>query len=98
MTKLSIELADDVRTRLQNRAARAGHESVEAYVTALLQAEVEEPEDEYGAPPHLTYRSDVALEALLLERVMDESPGIEATPEFWEDLKRRATERRRKGA
>jgi plasmid stability protein len=98
MTRLSIDLPDDVRTRLQDRAARAGHESVEEYVAALLMAEAEEPADEYGAPPHLTYRSDTELEALLLERVTDGSPGVDATPAFWKDLKRRAAERRRKGA
>ena len=98
MTRLSIDLPEDVKSRLAARAARSGHASVEEYAAALLRADADEPADEYGAPTHLTYRSDAELEALLLVRASDDSPGVEATPEFWEDLKRRVAERRRKGA
>jgi plasmid stability protein len=98
MTRLSIDLPEDVRRRLEARAARSGHMTVEAYVQALLTAEAEESLDNYAGPPHLTFHTDAELEALLLDRLNDTRPDIEATPEFWEDLERRAEARRRKGA
>lgn len=98
MTRLSIDLPEHVKAQLAARAARSGHASVEAYVQALLTAEAEESLENYSGPPHLGYGNDAELEALLLERANDPRPGIEATPEFWEDLKRRVEARRRKGA
>jgi hypothetical protein len=42
-------------------------------------------------------RTDEQLESLLLRRLDDQSPGIEATPHFWEEFKLRVEARRRKG-
>ena len=98
MTRLSIDLPDEVRGRLEARAARSGHASIEAYVQELLTAEAEESLEDDAGPPQLGYHSDAELEALLLERVNDPAPGIEVTPEFWANLKQRAEARRRKGA
>jgi len=98
MTRLSIDLPEDVKTRLEARAARSGHGTVEEYVQALLRAEADEPSEDYAAPAHLTFSTDEELEAMLLQRVNDPRPGIEATPEFWEDFKRRVEARLRKGA
>ncbi len=46
-----------------------------------------------AGPPHLEIRSDADLERLLLSRIDDPRPSIEATPAFWADL-RREMERR----
>jgi hypothetical protein len=43
-----------------------------------------------GGPPHLQARTTDELEALLRQRLEDGGPGIEATPEFWARLKKRA--------
>jgi plasmid stability protein len=94
MTRLSIEVPDEVKSKLEARAARSGHANVEAYVGELLRAEAEELDEDYGAPAHLTFRSDRELEALLLESINDPRPSIEATPEFWAALQRRAEARR----
>lgn len=100
MTRLSIDLPEDVKARLEARAARSGHANVEEFVQALLRAEATAPdsEDETG-PAHLSYRSAEELEALLLQRIEDPRAGIEVTPEFWVEFQRRVEARRqRKGA
>src|SRR5437868_3396999 len=98
MTRLSIELPDDVRSKLVERAARGGHASVEAFVQALLRAEADETVDDDDGPPGLSFRSEAELEAMLLARLDDDAGEIEVTPEFWDNLQREIQERRRKGA
>jgi plasmid stability protein len=93
MTRLSIDLPDEVRDKLEVQAARWGHSSVEEFVQALLRAEAEEPSEDYGAPAHLTFNDDAELSAILRKRAQDTSPGIEPTAEFWESFRRRAAGR-----
>ena len=97
MARLSIQLPEDLRTKVEARASEAGHASVEDYVEALLRADLDAEEVDYGAPPHLTVNSDTELEALLLERLESTEPGIEATPEFWSRLHEEAKARRDRG-
>ena len=72
MTRILLELPDDLVSAAQTRATETGFPTIEAYATALMQAELADPDDE--------------LERLLLERLNDTRPKIEATPAFWNDL------------
>ena len=97
VARLSIQLPDDLRSKVQARADEAGHASVEAYVEALLRADVEAEGADHGAPPHLSASSDAELEALLLQRLEDTELGIEASPAFWDRLHEEARARRERG-
>jgi hypothetical protein len=97
MTRLSIDLPEDVTQRLAARATRAGHPSVEEYIASLLRAEAVDAQDDLDAPPHLSFSSDEELEAILVRRIDDGEGSIEATPEFWQQLKREAASRRSAG-
>lgn len=98
MTRLSIELADDVKEKLEAQAARWGHVSVEEYVQAVLSAEAEELQEDYNAPSRVTYSNSDELEAVLAARMKNPAPGIEATPDYWANLKKSVAERYGKGA
>lgn len=92
MTTLNLNISDDLKLLAQARAEEEGCASLEDYVADLIRADA--GEEDYGAPEHLTFRSEEELEAMLLERLEDDSPGIEATPEFWQSLKDRIAHRR----
>jgi len=81
-------------TRGAGRASESGLDSIEAYVEALVRADLQADAVDSGAPPHLSVESDDQLEALLLERLQSTEPGIEATPQFWERLHDEARARR----
>jgi hypothetical protein len=72
MTRIELELPDEVASAARARATEVGFASVEAYASALMQAEFADP--------------DAELERLLVTRLSDTRPKIEATPEFWNDL------------
>src|SRR4051812_10069624 len=92
MTRLSIDLPDEVGAKLADWASQSGHTSVEEFVAALLRAGVEEQEGEdWGAPEAVTFHSEEQLRSILLERVNDPRPGFEPTPEFWEEMRKRAS-------
>ena len=80
MTVLHVNLPDDLRIKLERRAAETGHASVDAYIDALVRSDVEG--EDPGAPDHLSFENSEELEQMLLERLDDKS-SIEATPEFW---------------
>jgi plasmid stability protein len=97
MSQLNINLPEDVAKRLRERAAREGHETVEAFVEALLKVEAEGTDADLGAPAHLSVRADADLEVYLESRMRGDDGGtIEATPEFWDELKRQSDARRRR--
>lgn len=89
MTRVSIDLPDDLSEKVATRAAESGHGSIEEYVEALLRsdAEGEDPKD-IGGPGALHVEDDEELERLLLSRVGSGRP-IEATPEFWQSFRDR---------
>jgi plasmid stability protein len=92
MTIFNLNLPDDLASKLRSRAAEAGKNSVDDYVRELLRDHLDLLD--LGPAPGVLDEDDPALEAELLRRMNDSRPGIEATPQFWEDLKRRARERR----
>lgn len=97
MSQLNINLPEDVAERLRDRAARAGHDTVEEFVQALIFSEVEEEGEDYGAPPHLTVESEEELKKFLEPRLDDNGGSIELTPEFREQFMRELRQRRTKG-
>ena len=54
------------------------------------ETEGEEVLDALGGPSHLNVATRADLESLLLSRLEEGGPSIEATPEFWDALKARA--------
>jgi hypothetical protein len=92
MSRHSIDLPPDLEAKVAARAAEFGCATIEQYLESLVRADAEA--EDLGAPAHLRAENDADLEALLLNRLDDDRPSIEATPQFWEDFRRRMNERR----
>ena len=88
-------MPEELRSKAEARAAELGYASVAAYVEALVRADVGE---DFGAPDHLAVSDDAGLEALLIRRLENTEPGLEATPKFWQKLSEKARRRRERGA
>jgi hypothetical protein len=73
MTRLSIEIPDDLKALLDARAAEAGC-TLEGYVESLVRTEAQTIE--YCAPPHLKCESRQKLEALALEGLATPTRGL----------------------
>jgi hypothetical protein len=84
MQSVSIELPAELVERAKARAIEHGFVTADAYIAALVEAD--------AASAHAPARSDVEVEALLLERENDDRL-IEATPEFWKSLREEAGRR-----
>jgi hypothetical protein len=93
MSRHSIELPPDLEAKAAARAAEAGFDTIEQYLESLVRADAA---DDLGAPDHLRVEDQDELEAMLTSRLDDDRPSIEATPQFWDDLRRRIAERRGK--
>jgi plasmid stability protein len=88
MTRLTLDIPDDLRRQLEARAAAAGHASVEEHVAALIREDLDASEDErYGAPEHLNVRTPEELEAKLREGL--DSAASEMTAADWDEMRRR---------
>jgi hypothetical protein len=85
MARISIELPEDLKAKVEVRAAESGHQDVGAYIEHLIRADADDSEDP-GAPAHLTFRSREELEAIIAER-LEGGPSIEVTPQFWKSLR-----------
>lgn len=84
MASLNLNVPDELKFRLQQRASENGYDSVEKYIEAVLEATAEDA------------TVDEDLEALLLERIKDPRPTIPYDKQFQEQF-RREIERRRQG-
>jgi plasmid stability protein len=92
MTRLTLDIPDDLRRQLEARAAAAGHASVEEHVAALIREDVEaDGGTGSGAPEHLKVRSPEDLVAKLREGLV--SPASEMTAVDWEKMRRRFLQR-----
>jgi hypothetical protein len=69
-----IDLPDDLVPKAAARAAELGYGDAEAYVQALVRADLGE---DFGAPDHLAVPNDAELEALLIRRLENTEPGLE---------------------
>ena len=91
MTRVTIELDDDVSGRLTAHAAAAGYADLGGYIGSLVRHELDDADalETPDGPPQLAVGSDAELERLLLSR-LGGGPSIPATPQFWADLRQRA--------
>jgi plasmid stability protein len=80
MTRLSIELPDDLGERARSRAAEAGHPSVEAYLRSLLVDDIELGE---AVPPPRQHVADLAGLTELVRAGLDSGPAFELTDADW---------------
>lgn len=94
MTRLTLDLGDDLTARLRERAAETGHASVEEYVQALLRSEAETSgtDDDFGAPATQTAAADADLVSKLDEGLAS-GPATEMTAGDWQDVRREVEER-----
>jgi hypothetical protein len=83
MTRLSIPISDDIKAKLEARAAQSGHPSLESYVNALVLEDAQMID--YGAPDHLRIRSREHLESLVQEGL--NSPASEMSASDWDRMR-----------
>jgi len=76
---LHLNLPDDLKSLAESRARESGHSSLDAYLVSLIRADADQD-------------ISAELEAQLIEGI-ESGPPVEATPQYWADLKRRAQER-----
>jgi plasmid stability protein len=88
MTRLTVELPEELERLLRQRAAQSGLGSLQDYVRELFAADTAGIDP--GAPATQSFASRDELEETLLSRVDDARPGIEANADFWLKLKHRA--------
>ena len=79
METMNIALPESMKHFVQERVSEAGYSSASEYVRELIRADQKR-------------RVAERIDALLLEG-LDSGPPIPVTPEYWEEKKRRLTER-----
>ena len=93
MSRLSIELSDELRAKAESRAAEGGHPSLEAYVHSLLRADTGGHQD-FGAPSRQTFGDDDAVLAAMLREGLASGPAAELTDADWERKRQRLIDAR----
>jgi antitoxin ParD1/3/4 len=79
METMNIALPDSMKHFVQDRVSEGGYSSVSEYVRELIRADQRRKAEE-------------RIDALLLEG-LDSGAPIPVTPEYWEEKKRKLTER-----
>jgi antitoxin ParD1/3/4 len=79
METMNIALPESMKHFVQERVAQGGYSSVSEYVRELIRADQKRKVDE-------------RIDALVLEG-LDSGQPISLSPEYWEEKKRRLTER-----
>ncbi len=79
METMNIALPQAMKHFVQDRVSEGGYSSVSEYVRDLIRTDQRRKAEE-------------RIDALLLEG-LDSGPPIPVTPEYWEEKKRRLTER-----
>ena len=92
MVRVSVQLADDVKTKVERRAADLGHASVESYIEALVREDAEW--DDVAAPRRVSFDSPYEFEAKILEGL--NSPTTEITEAQVQQAKERLLRRHRR--
>jgi metal-responsive CopG/Arc/MetJ family transcriptional regulator len=93
MTRITIDLPEDVLRKLESRAKEAGAANVSDYAANRLREDVEwDKEIDYGAPESVKIRTAADLERIVRDRSDDESGDIEADEKFFDDLEKYARE------
>ncbi len=94
MTSINLQLPDDVKARLERRAAEQGYAGIEAYIEFLVREDAECPQ--FGAPAEVSFDSHAEFEQKMLEGLA--SPSREMSDADWEGMRARFMERQgRKG-
>lgn len=90
MTKLTIDLPQDVLQKLESRARRPGVTNVSDYAASVLRDDATFSEAvDYGAPESVKVRTASDPERIVQAR-SDESGDIECDDKFFDDLERYA--------
>ena len=89
MATVSIDISDELRAKMQERAADTGHSTVEQYIEWLIREDT--VSIDFGAPEHLKVKSQEQLEAML-EQAM-QTPAREMTAADWAEKKRKLIEK-----
>jgi antitoxin ParD1/3/4 len=79
MDTMNIALPEAMKQYVQQRVSDGGYNSVSEYIRELIRADQKRKAEE-------------RIDALLLEG-LDSGPPIPVTPEYWEEKKRKLTER-----
>ncbi len=79
METMNIALPESMKQFVQDRVSQGGYSSVSEYVRELIRADQKRQAEE-------------RIDSLLLEG-LDSGVPIPVTPEYWEEKKRRLTER-----
>jgi hypothetical protein len=82
MATLTIELSDDLRSKAQARASKAGYASLADYLSFLVRADLESSREDAALPKRVSVGIRDELEKQLAEGL--ESPAREVTPAAWE--------------
>ena len=79
METMNIALPESMKHFVQDRVSEGGYSSASEYVRELIRADQRRKAEE-------------RIDALLLDG-LDSGPSIPVTPEYWEEKKRKLTER-----
>ncbi|SRR5258706_2179783 len=82
MTRVTIELTEDLRSKAAARAAESGHATIEEYVQDLLRVDAARPAIDATLAARLQPQDRAHLEQML-DKGMN-SPATDTTPEEWE--------------
>ena len=85
MATVSIDISDELRAKMQERAADTGHSTIEQYIEWLIREDADSVD--FGAPDHLEVQLPEQLEAML-DHAM-QTPAREMTAADWAEKKRK---------
>jgi Arc/MetJ-type ribon-helix-helix transcriptional regulator len=94
MTRLMIELPEDLEEKLHVRARQGGYADAQDYVRALIEADANELAGN-GAPEHLTFHNKSELEKLLVQGIKS-GDSREISAAEWDEKRRKLRERHSK--
>ncbi|HSQ54205.1 MAG TPA: hypothetical protein VLM40_00555 [Gemmata sp.] len=87
---MTITLPEELRDVVERNAKAAGFATVAEYLSWLVQTD--EAGDAVLSPEDFGFASTTEMEAALLAS-LNSGPTVEATPEFWAELRKRVADR-----
>jgi antitoxin ParD1/3/4 len=91
MTRLMVDLPEDLEAKLQARAIQGGFADTQEYVRALIAADAAQLSRPV-APEHLTVGTKSDLEKMLIEG-LESGDSSEITASEWDEKRRKLKER-----
>jgi hypothetical protein len=92
MVRLNVAIPDEVKSKLEARAAESGFASLESYIEAVLTSDAQVAD--VVPPAHLSPRDRDELNRLVSEGL--QSPVRELTPADWDQMRRDLIARHRR--